>query len=115
MKKINLTCVECPMGCSLEVTVEGEQINVSGNGCPRGVMYAKNEITCPMRVLTSTVKTEDGRLVAVKTDNPIKKSLMMDLMKKINSLTVKTPVKIGDVIVENFSDGANLVATDKLD
>lgn len=115
MKKINLTCVECPMGCSLEVQMEGETIvSVTGNTCPRGKLYAQNEVTCPMRVLTSTVKCEDGRLVSVKTDNPIKKASMMELMGKINCITVKAPVKIGDVLVKDFSDGANLVATDDL-
>ena len=113
MKKINLTCVECPIGCAIEVQMEESLIvSVSGNTCPRGKAYAQNEVTCPMRVLTTTVRTEDGRMVSVKTDKPVKKSAMLDLMKEINKVVAKTPIAIGDVLVENISDGANLVATD---
>lgn len=111
----NLTCVECPMGCSIDVYLDGEQVvEVKGNTCPRGLAYAKNEITCPMRVLTTTVKSADGRMVSVKTDNPIKKSTMMELMQVINGITVKAPVKIGDVIMEKIQGDVNLVATDNL-
>ena len=115
MKTVNLTCVECPMGCSLEVIVEDSKaVSVSGNNCPRGAMYANNEITCPMRVLTSTVKSKDGRMVRVKTDNPVKKSNMFNLMKVINGITVEAPIKIGDIILKNIEGEVNLVATDTL-
>ena len=51
-KKINLTCVECPMGCDIEVSMDGGEIlEVKGNSCPRGLLYAKNEVVCPKRVL----------------------------------------------------------------
>lgn len=115
MKKLNLTCVECPMGCALEVEMDGSEIiSVSGNTCPRGKVYAQNEVTCPMRVLTTTVRTEDGRMLSVKTDKPVKKSSQLELMKVINKVVAKTPVGIGDVLVENIADGANLVATDSV-
>ena len=115
MKTINLTCVECPLGCDVEVTVDGTNvIEVKGNTCPRGLMYAKNEVTCPMRVLTTTVKTDDGRLVSVKTDKPVKKADMFIVMEKINKVVAKAPVCIGDVLVVDIADGANLVATDNL-
>ena len=115
MKTVNLTCVECPMGCALEVTMEDNQVTeVKGNTCPRGLMYAKNEVVCPMRVLTTTVKTEDGRLVSVKTDKPVKKADMFELMQRINKVIAKTPVSIGDVLIKDFADGSNLVATDNL-
>ncbi len=109
---VKLTCVECPMGCDIEVEIEnGKVIAVTGNTCPRGKLYAENEVVCPKRVLTTTVKSNDGRLIPVKTDMPVKKADMFILMQKINGLTVQTPVKIGDVLVQNFADGANLVAT----
>ena len=109
---VKLTCVECPMGCDIEVEVEnGKVVKVLGNTCPRGKLYAENEVVCPKRVLTTTVKSTDGRLIPVKTDMPVKKADTFKLMQKINELTVQTPVKIGDILVENFADGANLVAT----
>lgn len=116
MKKTNLTCVECPMGCQIEVVCEedGSIVSVNGNSCPRGKMYAENEVTCPMRVITSTVKTDCGKMLSVKSDRPIKRANMSDAIKKINTLTVKMPVNIGDVLWADFCDGANLVATDDL-
>ena len=109
MRKI--TCIECPMGCEIEVEVSsGKVISVVGNTCPRGKLYAENEVTCPKRVLTTTVMSDNGIPIPVKTDAPIKKENIFVLMEKINGLKISLPVKIGDVIVADFADGANLVA-----
>ena len=109
MKK-NLTCIECPIGCEIEVEIEdGKVVSVKGNTCPRGKMYAENEVICPKRVVTSTVRAENGVMVPVKTDKPIKKSEIFTVMKKINETTCVLPVKIGDILVENIFDDANLV------
>ncbi len=108
----NLTCIECPIGCSIEVGLEdGKVVYIKGNSCPRGKMYAENEVICPKRVVTSTVRAENGKLVPVKTDKPINKSEIFAVMEKINSVVCKLPVKIGDVLFTNISDGANLIAT----
>ena len=115
MKK-DVTCVECPMGCRVTVLLDGDKVlGVEGNTCARGKMYAENEVICPMRVVTSTVKTEKGVPVSIKTDKPVKKANMFDVIKKINSVTVKTPLRIGDVVIEDVSDGANVVVTINMD
>ena len=107
-----LTCIECPIGCEIEAGVEdGKAVYVKGNSCPRGKMYAENEVVCPMRVLTSTVRAKDGRMIPVKTDKPVKKSEMFEIMEKINGIHPSFSVKIGDVLAENIADGVNLVAT----
>ena len=107
----NLTCIVCPMGCSLCVTSEDNKtFNVTGNTCPRGVEYAKNECTNPQRTVTSTVRTKEGVLVAVKTDRPIAKAQVFECMKVINLAAPSLPISIGDVIIENVY-GANVVAT----
>ena len=60
MKK-TLTCIECPIGCEIEVEIHGGKvISLKGNGCPRGKLYAENEVICPRRVVTSTVRAKDG-------------------------------------------------------
>lgn len=107
-----LICIECPMGCEIEAGVEdGRAVYVKGNTCPRGKIYAESEVVCPMRVVTSTVRAEDGRIIPVKTDKPVKKSEMFEVMKKIGAVHPISSVKLGDVLLENISDGANLVAT----
>ena len=105
-----ITCIECPMGCEISVSVEnGKVVAIVGNTCPRGKLYAENEVVCPKRVLTTTVKTDKGILIPVKTDAPVKKQDLLVLMEKINKMIVKLPLKIGDVVCANFADGANLV------
>ena len=107
-----LTCVECPRGCQITVTLEdGKVANVVGNFCPRGKVYAQNECVNPMRVVTSTVKADNGVMVPVKTDKPVLKANIFEVIKKINSVTCKTPINLGDVILENIDGDANLVAT----
>lgn len=104
-----LTCIICPRGCQLDVGV-GEKIAVSGNICPRGEVYAINESTNPQRTVTSTVRTSDGGVVAVKTDKTIPKEKMMECMKIINSIVAPLPIYVGDILAENVF-GANIVAT----
>ena len=107
-----LTCVECPKGCEVTVWLEGDKITaVSGYSCPRGKKYAENEVICPRRVLTTTVKCSDGGVVSVKTSNPVKKSEIFELMDKINKITVCPPVKIGQIIVKDIAEGSDLIAT----
>lgn len=109
--KRELTCIVCPIGCSLLVELEGNEVkNVSGNTCPRGAVYAQNECTNPQRTVTSTVRCSDGGMVAVKTDGTIPKEKIDECMDLINSLTPDLPVRIGDVLAENVF-GANIVAT----
>lgn len=109
MKK-NLTCIECPIGCEIEVELEnGAVVSVKGNNCPRGKLYAEAEVVCPKRVVTSTVRAENGEMIPVKTDRPVRKDAIFEVMQKINRTTCKTPVALGDILVENICDDANLV------
>ena len=53
MEERVLTCINCPMGCQVTVTMEGaEVLKVEGNTCPRGAKYAETELTFPVRTLT---------------------------------------------------------------
>ncbi|MBQ9643696.1 MAG: DUF1667 domain-containing protein [Lachnospiraceae bacterium] len=111
-----LTCIRCPMGCQIQVTLneEKEVVNITGNTCPRGAEYAAAEVTHPMRTVTSTVKVIGGELpvVSVKTAGDIPKDGIMACMAAINQVQVKAPVHIGDVLLENAAGlGADLVAT----
>ncbi len=111
MKK-NLICIECPIGCEIEVEVEnGVVISVKGNTCPRGKNYAEAEVICPKRVVTSTIRAENGEMIPVKTDKPVRKDAIFEVMQKINRTTCKMPVRLGDMLVENICDDANLIVT----
>ena len=112
---MKITCDECPMGCEIEVVNNNGDITVTGNTCPRGKLYAENEITCPRRVLTTSVRAENGKMVSVKTDAPIKKQEMLEVMQKINRVSVKLPVKIGQVVIKDLTESINLIATCNLE
>ncbi len=110
----DLTCIVCPRGCSMTVELDDKQvISVSGNLCPRGKKYAEDECTHPMRTVTSTVKTSDGGVLAVKTDRAIPKENVFDCMKLINAAVATLPVGVGDVIIEDVF-GAKVVATQNM-
>ncbi len=107
-----LTCIVCPRGCQLTVELdEGKVLNVSGNVCPRGKVYAENECINPQRTVTTTIKCSDGSVVPVKTDTTIPKSEVMRCMQIINSGIAELPVNIGDVLIKDVF-GSNVVATD---
>lgn len=104
-------CTVCPKGCHLSVD---ENLNVQGNGCIRGSVYGKAEVTNPVRMLTSTVKLESKHLprLPVITSHEVPKGRMFDIMKEINRVTVKAPVKCGDVIIADVCHlGVNILAT----
>lgn len=111
MKK-EMTCIVCPMGCTLEIELaeDGQVLSVKGNTCKRGAKYAEAECTNPQRTITTTLRCEDGRMVAVKTDTAIPKDKIFEAMQLINGTVVKNPVMIGDVLVRNVF-GSKVVAT----
>ncbi len=109
-----LTCIVCPRGCTLKVELreENKVLSVTGNACKRGVVYAEAECTHPMRTVTSTVRCEDGAIVACKTSGTVPKERVFDVMKAINGVSANNDLQIGDVIIENVLDlGVDVVAT----
>ena len=115
MGKRELICIGCPMGCPVTVQMNGTQvISVSGNTCPRGDAYARKEVTNPTRIVTSTVKVEGGSvgMVSVKPKEDIPKDKIFDCVRALKDITVKAPIRIGDVILADAAGtGVDVVAT----
>ena len=115
MEKRELICIGCPMGCRMTVELDGGKVtSVSGYTCPRGKTYAENEVTNPVRTVTSTVTVVGGikERVACKTASDVPKGKIAEVMKEINAARVSAPVHIGDVLIENAADtGVAVVAT----
>ena len=109
--KRELTCIVCPLGCQLTATLEeGKVVAVEGFTCSRGKQYALDECTNPMRTVTTTARTSDGSVIAVKTDRTIPKGLMMDCMREINRTVVTLPAHIGDIVIERvLGTDANVI------
>lgn len=119
IEKIPLTCIICPMGCSMEVEVEtntsGQKkvLSVKDNGCKRGVQYAAKELQNPTRTLTTTIKVEGGELplVPVKTAGEVPKASLLQCMEVVRRASCKAPVKRGDVLIYDLlGTGVNVVA-----
>ena len=116
----NLTCIVCPIGCSLDVEEDSaspENLSVKGNRCPRGAVYAQEEIRSPRRVVTATcrirgeVKGSAGR-VPVKTVSPCPREKIPALLEDIYKIGVTLPVKAGDVVISGWKgEGIDVVAT----
>lgn len=110
-----LTCIECPKGCALTAkTRRGKVVAVTGCGCRKGRKYATQEVERPVRILTSTVRADGLRLkmVPVKTDRAIPKDELGKAMDAIRAVRIKSPCRIGDVIIGGISGTrANLIAT----
>ncbi len=111
-------CVLCPRGCSLSIEYETEassaSLKVSGNKCPKGLEFAQQEWFKPVRMLTSTVKTNSDKFprIPVKTSEPIPKGQINEVMQVINALTVTLPVKMGEIIAQNVLDlGVDILTT----
>jgi len=113
MEKKEFTCIVCPIGCHITAEIEnGKVISVSGNSCPRGDKYVRSEIVRPMRMLTTTMRTEEGRIIPVRTNIAVEKKKLFDCMREINSHTAPDDIKIGEVIIKNILEtGADIIAT----
>jgi CxxC motif-containing protein len=109
-----ITCITCPQGCEIIVEGEGENIlSMTGQGCKRGDEYARNEFIHPLRILTSTVKLSGSStpLLAVRSNRPIPKELLLKSMDFIRSAKAKVPIKRGTVIISNIlGTGADIIA-----
>lgn len=113
--KRNITCVVCPRGCSMVAEIEGDQITVTGNACPRGEAHAIGECTNPVRSLTSIVRVSnrEDTMVSVKSAAPVPKGKMFEIMEQIRAASVEAPVAIGDVILPDVY-GTAIVATKEI-
>lgn len=115
----DLVCIGCPMGCPLQIEIEGnEVVKVTGHTCKRGEDYGIKECTNPTRIVTSSVNVEGGvsDVVPVKTEHDIPKDKIFDCIKALKGVAVKAPIKVGDIVVENIlGTGVNILATKNVD
>ncbi|MCL2000253.1 MAG: DUF1667 domain-containing protein [Planctomycetes bacterium] len=112
MKK-QIICINCPIGCSLIVTLEnGEATEVTGGQCLRGDAYARMECVNPLRVITSTVRLSDGGMLPVKTRDPVPKQLVMECVQALKDIEISPPVRVGDIVLADVCrTGVDFVAT----
>ena len=120
-----LTCIVCPMGCSLAVE-EGARgadgfpaLTITGNRCPRGAVYAREEVRAPRRVVTATCPiageaegTRRGlyapRRVPVKTVSPCPREHIPALLAALYKTAIRLPVRAGDTVIAGWNGGGDM-------
>lgn len=109
-----LTCIVCPRGCQLTATLDdnGKFISAEGFACKRGAKYAEDECTHPLRTVTSTVRCQDGSVVAVKTSASVPKEKIFEVMKEINAYRATGKIEVGDLLISRVAGtDADVIAT----
>ena len=125
IETLQFNCTTCPSECLLTVEVERDADghvaavrSVTGNSCPRGDKFAHQELTCPMRVLTTTVAVSGGdeALLPVRTAEAIPLKLHAQAMALIRELVVNAPINMGDTILPNLlNTNIDLIASMDID
>ena len=91
------TCICCPLGCRIEVALDenGQVSEVSGYTCKRGADYAAQEAVAPERMVTAVLPVS-GCLepVSAKTQRPVPKAAMKDVLAAVAALRLDAPVEL---------------------
>lgn len=125
IETLRFNCTTCPSECLLTVEVERDADDavvevryVTDNSCPRGDKFAHQELTCPVRVLTTTVTVSGGykALLPVRTAEAIPLALHAQAMNLIRGLVVEAPIRMGDVVLKDLlGTNIDLIASMDID
>ena len=105
-----MICIVCPRGCHLQVSSSPDYV-VTGNACPRGVVYGREEMVDPKRVVTTSCplvvdKTLSSlsmpHRIPVRTTSGIPKAMVQELVAELSKKEIALPVKEGQVIIEDW-------------
>ena len=112
--KREILCINCPMGCRMEITIKCDKItSIEGNACQLGQTYAQQEITSPCRVLTANMRAKGCRRpFSVKSDIPIPKKMLIPCAIELKRHHPAPPIAMNDIIIENIlNTGCNIIST----
>ena len=99
------TCIICPNGCEVTAEYEGTTLlSCSGNLCPRGKEYVRQELQDPRRTISSSVAVLDGELplVSVRLTKPVPRDRIFDVMNVIQKIQLTAPVCAGQVLISDI-------------
>ena len=109
-----IRCIVCPTGCLVHVENVNGELVIEGHSCKRGEEYAREEFIAPKRILTTTIRVENGflPLIPVRSDLPIPKEKLRETLKEIAKIKVKAPIKMGDIVIKKVLGlDANIIAS----
>lgn len=117
------------MGCELTVraelkpdaaegsrNIEDYEVTVTGNTCRRGEFYGKHELIAPERTVTGLMENDRGEIVPVKTEKPVPKEMIFDVLAEFKRRRIVGKARIGTKAIENVcGTGVNVVVTKNTD
>jgi CxxC motif-containing protein len=109
-----MVCFICPKSCFLSVQEVNGEIRVEGNHCLRGIEFARKEHGDPERILTSTMRVNNGTLplVSIRSENPVKKAELINLIKHFDVLSIDAPISNGQTLFSGIGQNkVNIIAT----
>jgi len=109
-----IRCIVCPTGCLVHVENVNGELVIEGHSCNRGEEYAREEFIAPKRILTTTIRVENGflPLIPVRSDKPLPKERLQEALKEIAITEVKAPIKMGEVLIKNVLGlNTNIIAS----
>lgn len=113
------TCIICPNGCEIAAEYEGAQLlSCSGNLCPRGKEYVRQELHDPRRTISSSVLVLGGvlPLASVRLTKPVPRDRIFDVMEEIRRIRLNAPVRAGEVLISDILGlGSDLITTRNVD
>jgi len=109
-----IRCIVCPTGCLVHVENVNGELVIEGHSCNRGEEYAREEFIAPKRILTTTMRVENGflPLIPVRSDKPLPKERLQEALKEIAITEVEAPIKMGEVLIKNVLGlNTNIIAS----
>ncbi len=109
--KITMTCIYCPIGCTLDVEIKDGRIIVKGNRCPKGCEYARQEVTDPKRIFFTVMRVdgEEYKVAAVRSVAPLPKTEIKKLNEKFAKKYLNKNTKVRDKIANIH--GVDIIVT----
>lgn len=98
----NMVCTVCPQSCVLQV--RESPFAVTGQGCPRGEAFARQELSDPRRVVTTVLRVRAEaapdlpETVSVRTGGTVSRAEIPAVMRAARRTVIDHPVRIGDEI-----------------
>ncbi len=109
---LETVCIRCPVGCHLTVKRVNGEVVVTGNSCPRGAEYGKQEFTNPMRTITAVYRLKSGGTLAVRTNKAVEKIKYFEVLKAIHSAPEPQNKHVGEPLLKNVCNtSADVIIT----
>ncbi len=115
--KKKMRCIVCPEGCTMEAEFETDSkkiISLAGYNCKRGIKFAEDEITNPLRMLTTTIgiDSKTAQRLAVRSNVPVPKEKIAPMIAIAKQKRAKAPVKMGEVIITDIlGSGVDIISS----